>query len=212
MKKILIYTICVLVLLLSAAGCSQKQPTDDGVEVVISPDDITADDSGDDSVNDNVEDTSTPSDEPEEPVTTTDDMVADSTGTDNMDDDVDMSGDDSEEDTQIGSGANLVDITCDEKQTLGYISCNKIDATKAELTIRNTGRVDLDGVYFKFFNDGDVQVDQYDNLFAFPIGDDKLLDIPLSNKQLWKVEVFPVEGNNFCGNKQLVIIPITNCR
>lgn len=112
---------------------------------------------------------------------------------------------------EMRSGEALPEIKCDERQTLGYIGCAGL-GDKAELTIRNTGRADLDGVFIKFFDEGDIQVDQYPELFSMAVGNEKVLDIPLNNPRLWKVEVFPVTGGQVCGNKQLVVIPTTNCR
>ena len=112
---------------------------------------------------------------------------------------------------QEKSGESLPEIKCGESQTLGYIGCANMEDT-AELTIRNTGRADIDGVFIRFFDEGDTRVDQYSELFSMPVGTDKVVDIPLNNPRLWKVEVFPVTEGEVCINKQLVVIPRTNCR
>ncbi|MBU0535390.1 MAG: hypothetical protein KKE20_00355 [Nanoarchaeota archaeon] len=188
MKKI-IFILTVLAVLFAFAGCSRQDSSQDSVNMV-----ITSESSN---TNTGTADSSAKPSEPSpaEPAETLQEIVAEEPKP-------------TEEPKTEFKG---MEITCDEKQTLGYISCADI-GEKAELTIRNTGRLGLNGVLVRYYDEGSNRLDEYSEMFSFPVGDQKVLSLSLSNQRLWKVEVFPITNSDVCINKQLVVIPITNCR
>lgn len=107
----------------------------------------------------------------------------------------------------------LEEATCDEAGNLGTVSCFYTDNNDLVYTVKNSGRQDLDGVWYTFFDMNFVDIGEGSDMTPFKIGDELGIKIPLSQyDETKKVEVYPVLTDKICVNKQLVLIPATNCR
>ncbi len=106
----------------------------------------------------------------------------------------------------------LSEMKCDEKETFGFLGCSGLPSGDAELTIRNSGRVGLEGAHIRYFNRDYEVVASSTHMFDLAVGSDKNLALKNSEHNPKRIEVFPVRDGSICINKQLVIIPVTNCR
>lgn len=106
---------------------------------------------------------------------------------------------------------DLTEINCDEKETFGFISCKKLADGNAELKIKNAGRVDLNGAYIRYYDKTLKLAGERLESFEFPVWGDKNFTLEVKKYSSRKIEVFPVTQDNICINKQLVVIPNTNC-
>ena len=108
--------------------------------------------------------------------------------------------------------AELEETLCDESATLGYLSCNYRNGDIL-LEIKNTGRTDLDGVWYKFYDRDFALIGENSELFGFKLTEIKELSVALANYPNTKyVHIFPVQTNKICANKQLVLMPANSCR
>ncbi|MFO8016484.1 MAG: hypothetical protein R6U32_05255 [Candidatus Woesearchaeota archaeon] len=120
-------------------------------------------------------------------------------------------GDEPIEDSDTGD-AELEEAFCDESASLGYISCEESDGELA-LTIKNSGRTDLEGVSYRFYDSDMNLLGEESELFEFSLHDTKDLIISTGEYTGMKsVDIHPVQSGEICVNKQLVLIPSTNCR
>ncbi|MBD3313129.1 hypothetical protein GF345_01670 [Candidatus Woesearchaeota archaeon] len=185
MRRIMIAVSLALILVLAACSSLDDTQPDEGVDVVIAPDE--GDSMDDDSMQDDAEGMDSEVMPPEDV----------------------LSPEEEERMMQVDPGS-INEIKCDEQQTLGYIGCTDMDDT-AELTIRNTGRAVLGGVYLAYLdNDENLLANEMEK-FTFEVGEDKILELSLLD-HLEQVNVYPVTNSDVCINKPLVIIPRTNCR
>ncbi|MFO8016506.1 MAG: hypothetical protein R6U32_05365 [Candidatus Woesearchaeota archaeon] len=179
-----------LAILLLLAGCSGKQEVTkgEGIDVVVGPE------KGQET---------TPEQEPQDKQESPDEDAPEEQEEPSTDE------------TGMGAGEpekDLEEIKCDEKETFGFIGCTGLSSGDAELTIRNSGRVDLDGALIRYFNEDGELLASSTEMFSLDVGEDTMITLENSENHPKQVEVFPVKGSHVCINKQLVVIPMTNCR
>ncbi|PIN86934.1 hypothetical protein COV19_01920 [Candidatus Woesearchaeota archaeon CG10_big_fil_rev_8_21_14_0_10_44_13] len=105
----------------------------------------------------------------------------------------------------------LSDNTCGEAATLGKISCVYKD-NDLSIELKNAGRDNLEGIVYRFYDVNYVLIGEEQEMMGLKVGETKEYTIPLSKyDETKKVDVHPVEGGKICSNKQLVVIPNTNC-
>lgn len=110
------------------------------------------------------------------------------------------------------SKVKLGEDICNEAASLGKISCSYKDKDLS-LTLVNAGRGDLDGVVYRFYDVNYILIGEEQDMFSFGVGAEKELTVPLSKyDETKKIDVHPVESGKICSNKQLAVIPTTNCR
>lgn len=113
---------------------------------------------------------------------------------------------------KVESGAKPEEIKCTEAATLGYISCD-YDKYDVKLSVKNTGKLNLTGVWIHFYDKSLNLLGEDSDIFEFALGDTKeiLLKTSLYPK-IERVEIFPIESGKICINKQLVLTPENSCR
>ncbi|MCX6707200.1 MAG: hypothetical protein NT001_03605 [Candidatus Woesearchaeota archaeon] len=186
MKNKILFVISLVVLVFFAAACSQTGTTSAPKEVgiTISPEDQVA--------------TETPA------------ATAATESPANTEENV------TQETQQPATGAassesGLPEITCDEKETLGFLKCAKQDSGDSELTIRNSGREDISGIYIQYYKGSEV-VGSKSEISALSAGNDSTVMLEIKKYAADRIEVFPIWDSNICINKQIMINPEVNCR
>ena len=191
MKNKALFVISLIVLVFLAAACSQTGTTTapNEVGITIGPDGQAAE---------------TPAAEPETPAAPS---AAESPA---------EAGNETAEaapsETEASSGSGLAEIdTCDEGETLGFLKCAKQASGDSELSVRNSGREDLAGVYIRYYKGSEV-VGSKSEMSALSAGNDSTVLLEVKKYEADKIEVFPVWSGSVCMNKQIQIKPETNCR
>jgi hypothetical protein len=205
MKNKLLFVISLAVLVFLAAACSKTETAaPKQIDLTIGPDDQAA--------------TGTPAPTPAEPAAPTAPAAASTpsatepaaTEPSKTEDNMTSEAKPSETET-ASSGSELPESICDEKETIGFVKCVKQASGDSELTVKNSGREDLDGVYIKYYKGADV-IGSKSEMSSLSAGNSSTVLLELKTYSADKVEVFPVWNGNFCSNKQILIKPSDNCR
>lgn len=184
MKKLAILAILLLFLTACKTVDVDQPQTAEGIEIVITHEETTPD------TGEVIQ--GTPTETPEEtPEETPDEIPAQTTTT---------------------TSTSLGEDKCDEAAVLGFLGC-LYEGEDLLITVKNTGRGDLQGVFYRFYDASYNKLGAEADMFDFNMGVEKELQVPMSNYPYTKkVDIHPVQGNDICSNQQLVVIPTTNCR
>ena len=204
MKNKILFVISLAVLVFLAAACSKTETTTPEVGITIGPEDQAAE---------------TPVDTPAEPASpaATEPSATEPAKTD------DTAASETETSTTkpASSESGLPEIdTCNEEQNLGFLKCIKQASGDSELSIRNSGRGDIDGVYVRYYKGASIVGGKSEisassagnGTAALQVGDDYTVSLEIKKYEADKIEVFPVWNGNVCINKQMQIKPEINCR
>lgn len=181
--------IILILLMLATAGCKQRAASknQESFKIVIPPA------------------------EPEEKAIINESGKTAETVSQNISSGMDIGSDMKKED--IIKGAKPEETFCDESATFGYMSCSYRENGDITVNLKNAGRTDLDGAWYKFYDAEMNLLGEDSNLSSFKLGESREFSVGLSAyKETKLVHIFPVQTEKICANKQIVIIPSNSCR